>query len=227
MHLARVREAILIYKKEIVYNELLGRISRAEYLAQTYIDEQSIAEELETSRTPVREALMELANEGYVEILPKRGIIVLPFTYQNALDIFQTRELLEPWLITTYGPKIDKEELRAEYPLIREEILGYPAVREAPGVSVLHHPHNLLVKHCTNKLVKDILTEMERQSRRKPNERIVLKKYEDGMDREKMIRSHELLVDLMLADRYEEAAGEMRRHIRQGQKEYMEYWFQT
>ena len=215
----------MIYKKEIAYQEILRRINSAEYPAQSYIDEQSIAAELNTSRTPVREALMELAKEGYLEILPKRGIIVLPFTYQNAMDIFQTRLLIEPWLITTYGPLLTKEELEGEYALIREDINAYPEVRERPGVSILHHPHSLLVEHCTNQLIRGILEDMEKQSHRTPNERMIARKYPDGLDREQLIKNHDVLVDLMLEGKFEEAAEEMKWHVQNGQEEYMKYWF--
>ena len=215
----------MIYKKEIAYQEILNKINSAEYPAQSYIDEQSIAAELNTSRTPVREALMTLAKEGYLEILPKRGIIVLPFTYQNAVDIFQTRMLIEPWLIETYGPKLTKEELEAEYPLIKAEIEAYPEVRERPGVSIMHHPHTLLVSHCTNQLIRNILDNMEQQSKRTPNERIVTRKYPDGLNRQDLIDNHYRLLDMMIEGKFEEAAKEMRRHVQVGQEEYMNYWF--
>ena len=215
----------MIYKKDIAYNAILEKINSAEYPAQTYIDEQVLAEELNTSRTPIREALMELAKEGYIEILPKRGIIVLPFTYQNAMDIFQTRTLIEPWLIETYGPDLTKEELEKEYDLIKKEIDSYPIPRERPGASIKHHPHSLLFDHCTNQLVLGIMEDMEKQSLRTPNERPVSKKYLDELDRDDLIKNHNMLVDLMLDGKFSEAAEEMRKHIAVGQSEYMNYWF--
>ncbi len=215
----------MIYKKEMVYNELLRRISAGEYLAQSYLDEQAIAAELSTSRTPIREAFMELAKEGYIEIIPKRGIIVLPFSYQDAADIFEARSLIEPWLIMTYGPEIPREDLEAEYSLIRQEIAAYPDRRDRPGASIFHHPHSLFAKHCTNQLILSILRNMEKQCRRTPNERPILKAYRDEPNRQDLIRSHEVFVDLMLEGRFEDAATEMKHHIAIGRDEYMEYWF--
>ena len=215
----------MIYKKDIVYEEILRRINRAYYPAQSFIDEQTLARELNTSRTPIREALLTLSKEGYVSILPKRGIIVLPFTYQDAMDVFQTRTLLEPWLITTYGPELTREELEAEYPLIRAEIEAYPEVRAYPGVSIKHHPHILLMNKCTNEIVRGILEDMERQGDRLPNERPVSKVYGRGMDREDLIRAHNELVDTMLAGDFEGAAEMMADHVKTGQEEYMNFWF--
>ncbi len=215
----------MVYKKDIVYEEILRRINRAYYPAQSFIDEQTLARELNTSRTPIREALLALSKEGYVSILPKRGIIVLPFTYQDAMDVFQTRALLEPWLITTYGPELTREELEAEYPLIRAEIEAYPENRAYPGVSIKHHPHILLMNKCTNEIVRNILDDMERQAERLPNERPVNKVYGKGIEKPAMIKAHTDLVDLMIEGDFEGAAQMMVEHVKNGQDEYMNFWF--
>ena len=57
-------------KTDQAYEILLERITNAYYMAQSYIDEKAIAEELEMSRTPVREALITLSREGFLKIFP-------------------------------------------------------------------------------------------------------------------------------------------------------------
>ena len=57
--------------------------------------EQEIALQLGMSRTPVREALIRLANEGLVEVIPRRGMRVLPVSLGDMRDIYQILTALE------------------------------------------------------------------------------------------------------------------------------------
>ncbi len=57
--------------------------------------EQELAEALGMSRTPVREALVRLANEGLVEIRPRHGMRVLPISADDMREIYQILTSLE------------------------------------------------------------------------------------------------------------------------------------
>lgn len=212
-------------KTDQAYDILLERISNATYMAQAYIDEKAIAEELESSRTPVREALIALSREGFLKILPKRGIIVLPFSYQDALDIFQTRQIIEPWLIQEYGPELDKETLEKVRAIVYEENSEKIAERIRPGISMMHQPHKLLMERCKNQHVRRILADIEKHGRRIPNERVVTSRYVDSKGREHILDTHLRLIDMMEAGKFEEAAEEMVAHVKLAQDEYMNYWF--
>lgn len=60
------------------------------------LGEVELAEILEVSRTPVREALSRLAAQGLVEILPNRGARVATWTAEQLREVFDLRMLLEP-----------------------------------------------------------------------------------------------------------------------------------
>lgn len=70
---------------------LAGRWKAGERLA-----EKELAEILQVSRTPVREALSRLAAEGLVEIAPNRGARISSWTPHQVAEIFDLRLLLEP-----------------------------------------------------------------------------------------------------------------------------------
>jgi DNA-binding GntR family transcriptional regulator len=57
--------------------------------------EQEIALQLGMSRTPVREALIRLANEGLVEVIPRRGMRVLPVSANDMKEIYEILSALE------------------------------------------------------------------------------------------------------------------------------------
>jgi DNA-binding GntR family transcriptional regulator len=57
--------------------------------------EQELAIALGMSRTPVREALIRLAQEGLVEVRPRHGMLVLPVSANDMRDIYQVLTALE------------------------------------------------------------------------------------------------------------------------------------
>lgn len=56
---------------------------------------QKLAEQFGVSSTPVREALVELASVGLIEILPNRGAVCLPFGVRELRDIYHLRRVFE------------------------------------------------------------------------------------------------------------------------------------
>ena len=79
-------EAYAVIKRRILFNEYPGGFQ---------ILEESLCDDLGMSRTPLREALVRLQNEGMVEILPRRGVRVLPLTARDIADIYTVLSALE------------------------------------------------------------------------------------------------------------------------------------
>jgi DNA-binding GntR family transcriptional regulator len=65
------------------------------YPPGSLLSESQLAEELRISRTPIREALRELAGSGLVRILPQRGVVVSELSVQDIVEVYQLREQLE------------------------------------------------------------------------------------------------------------------------------------
>lgn len=59
------------------------------------LSEITLAAELGVSKTPVREAFLQLKNEGLVDILPQRGTFVFRMTVEELRQLFEMREILE------------------------------------------------------------------------------------------------------------------------------------
>lgn len=75
--------------------ELRNRILSGEYPGGTRLFEVTLAEALQISRTPVREVMSRLAEEGLLERLTNGGFAVRSFTYADALDAIELRGVLE------------------------------------------------------------------------------------------------------------------------------------
>ncbi|MEA4881318.1 MAG: GntR family transcriptional regulator, partial [Synergistaceae bacterium] len=63
-----------VKKKDFAYEEIRKLILRRETSEGVILSENSLAAELNMSRTPVREALQRLQMEGFLEIHPNRGV---------------------------------------------------------------------------------------------------------------------------------------------------------
>lgn len=59
------------------------------------LDEVSLAEQFNVSRTPVREALLQLSSMGLVEMRPRRGAVVAQIGLKDLLDMFEVMAQLE------------------------------------------------------------------------------------------------------------------------------------
>ena len=80
---------------EGAYLEIKRRILVNEYPGGFQVLEDALCEDLGMSRTPLREALVRLQNEGLVEVLPRRGMRVLPLTSRDVSDIYEVISALE------------------------------------------------------------------------------------------------------------------------------------
>lgn len=75
------------------------RIISGVYPGGQQIRQEAIAEEFGVSRIPIREALVQLEAEGFVQIHTHKGAIVAQLTVEDAIDIFEARLVLEPSIL--------------------------------------------------------------------------------------------------------------------------------
>lgn len=81
--------------KEMIYNEVFQSIIKGEYAANDIISEKMLVEKYEVSKSPVREALVELCNEGILRSMPRYGYAVVQLTKQDIENILAYRVILE------------------------------------------------------------------------------------------------------------------------------------
>jgi GntR family transcriptional regulator, rspAB operon transcriptional repressor len=92
---------------DLVYHSLedailSGRMRPGERLVEAWI-----AEQLQVSRTTVREALLKLEHEGYAVSKPRRGTFVTRLAREDALDLCYSRALLESFAVSSGYASLD------------------------------------------------------------------------------------------------------------------------
>jgi DNA-binding GntR family transcriptional regulator len=100
--------------REQVADHLREEILSSRLAPGEELGEVALARSLGISRGPLREALGQLAAEGLVTIVPRRGAVVRRLTHQEFIDAYQVREALESLAIKLAVPRLsesDKAEL--------------------------------------------------------------------------------------------------------------------
>jgi DNA-binding GntR family transcriptional regulator len=78
-----------------IRNRLTDEIASGALAPGSALDEQQLAARFGASRTPVREALRQLAATGLVEVRPRRGVSVAQMTPARVMDMFETMAEIE------------------------------------------------------------------------------------------------------------------------------------
>jgi DNA-binding GntR family transcriptional regulator len=94
-----------------VYNQLREMILTGDLATGSPIEERRLAEEMQVSRTPLREAISQLVTEGIIEYRPYRGNLVRRFNAKQVQDLYQVRKALEALAMRLAIPKLSQEHI--------------------------------------------------------------------------------------------------------------------
>lgn len=100
------------------YRTIKNMILQNELCQGEFISETGLQEKLGIGRTPVREAILQLARDRLITIHPRKGIEVTRISPKDIRDIFEMRSILEPAALRKGIPKLNREwllEMRARF----------------------------------------------------------------------------------------------------------------
>ncbi|MET0899853.1 MAG: GntR family transcriptional regulator [Mycobacterium sp.] len=147
--------------RERVYDELRARIVGLELSPGTRLIERDLADELEVSRVPLREAMQRLQQDGLVVVVPRQGAIVSPFTVEDVRDLFDVRESLEVLAARLAADRADQNGLDAlavQLDTAREATKRH----DKPAIAAANAGfHTIIVDLAANPLLESILRPLE------------------------------------------------------------------
>jgi DNA-binding GntR family transcriptional regulator len=91
-----------------VYEWTRSRILDGSFSGGTLLSEGEIADAVGVSRTPVREAFLQLAAENMLELYPKRGALVVSVSMAELREVITARGVIEPWAASTLASRADR-----------------------------------------------------------------------------------------------------------------------
>ncbi len=148
--------------KDHVYNYISQKITDGSLTPNEKINEQLICEELQISRTPVREALIQLATEGYLENLPRRGFRIRPIDENKAIELYMIIGNLEGLASSLALEFITPKEINHMKKL-------FTAMDQSIGVGFYDNYyklqtefHNTFISICNNEELIRLLNQLKR-----------------------------------------------------------------
>lgn len=97
--------------RDIVYEYLRKAVMEGELKPGERIIEKEYAEKMKISRTPIREALRKLESEGFVEYIPRKGVVVKGFSINDIVEIYAIRKSLEGLAMRYVIENISEQEI--------------------------------------------------------------------------------------------------------------------
>jgi GntR family transcriptional regulator, rspAB operon transcriptional repressor len=140
---------------DIAYSTLQAMILDLRLTPGTFVNEQSLADDIGLGRVPVREALARLARDRFITVLPRRGTVVTPLTLDDVLDMFEAREAIECGVAYIAATRASEGDLKA----LRELVTTADRARETSDHEQFlrddHAVHTFLVHMVRNPLLQD------------------------------------------------------------------------
>lgn len=154
---------------EVAYDTLRRKILSGQLAPGTMLGEVALAQELNMSRTPLREALKMLKRDDLLEIRDGVGTFVKTVTRQEIRDAYELRKALELLAVQTAIRHITSHELE---PLRQQFLTILGKLRADTPVSVEEYAqadwalHDLIIQRCENVYVRRVTGEMSAILRR-------------------------------------------------------------
>ncbi|WP_420639960.1 GntR family transcriptional regulator [Candidatus Poriferisocius sp.] len=94
-----------------VVSYIRGQILAGAWKPGTKIDQEAVAEALQVSRSPIREALVILGQEGLLEVIPRRGAVVADLTPEDIVDHYELFGVVAGRAAAMAATTLDEEEI--------------------------------------------------------------------------------------------------------------------
>jgi DNA-binding GntR family transcriptional regulator len=108
--------------RERTYQHLKSAILSSRFGPGERLAEEHLAEELGVSRTPVREALHKLEQDGLIEPMGSRGFCIPHDSMEEITDLFDLRTVLEGYTLRLICERITDEEIKVLHEIIDKSV---------------------------------------------------------------------------------------------------------
>ena len=151
---------------DLAYGRIQNMIVTRVLAPYQLLSESDLARELGLGRTPVREALQRLKFEGFVEVMPRRGVLVAPIDVTRQLDLLETRRPLEEQMIRLATRRASDEE-RAQMLRLADGLMAAVAADDRTSYLTYNKAiHELEAQASHNEVLRQHMGVLHNLSRR-------------------------------------------------------------
>lgn len=191
--------------KEQVYDYLRERLRRGEILPGSAINLDETSRKLGVSRTPLRDALLQLESEGFITIYPRRGVIVNILSLEDIKNYYQIIGALESAAILQASDSLREADIQT----MGEIIEAMKTAIESDDFDLYYEKnlalHDVYLAACGNENLVRIVTTLKRRLYDFPRQQGFIKEWELAS-----ITEHTELLQLLKQRRASEAAAYVR-----------------
>jgi DNA-binding GntR family transcriptional regulator len=191
--------------KEQVYEYLREQMRSGGILPGSAIDMEETSKKLGVSKTPLRDALLQLEMEDFVTILPRRMVVVKALTEQDIRNYYEIIGALESMAL-----------LKAFERITASDIDRLTALNEAMAKAIGEEDfdvyydrnlafHNVFLALCGNASLVKIVNNLKKRLYDFPRSKGFVKEWEEAS-----IGEHQTVIDLLRAGRSQDAANHIR-----------------
>lgn len=180
-------------KKQVAYDGIKEIIVNGKVKKDAPLVERQLCEIIGISRTPVREALRELANDGLVQIIEGKGVYVKKIEFRDMIEIFEMREALERMAMKLFMERLQEEKIHLFQQYMQEQEEAYKKDEHEAFMAIDMKIHNTIADGSQNVRLKNAISTIYGQIKQ-----MAISAKDDAAMREIAIRAHRKMLDAIL-----------------------------
>jgi DNA-binding GntR family transcriptional regulator len=192
--------------KDQVYEYLREQMHRGEILPGAVINMDETAKKLGVSKTPLRDALLQLAMEDFVSILPRRSVVVNFLTLQDIRNYYEIIGSLESTALLLAARKIKNSDIKTMEKLIK----GMKKAIDDNDFDLYYERnlkfHDVFLNLCGNEKLIKIANNLKKRLYDFPRQEGFVKEWEETSND----KEHQEIFNLIKEGKYQEAAHYIR-----------------
>ncbi len=138
------------------YAKVKERIIFSEFKGGDSVDELKLARDLELSRTPIREAVQRLAQEGLVRILPRKGVLVTELSLDLMRQVFEARSPCEAQIVRLAAKRAEPSEIEEMESALKDVDMFITEGRFRELLEADRRFHTALAQASRNRLLQEM-----------------------------------------------------------------------
>jgi DNA-binding GntR family transcriptional regulator len=195
--------------RDVAFQKLRQAILRGELTPGQRLMEIQLAEQLGVSRTPVREAIRMLEQDGLAVMIPRRGAVVAKISGKNLKDVLEVRLALEELAVQLSCLRMEEEDFAALAEANRafaETAVGDDIVKMAEADE---HFHDIIYKASDNARLVQLEMQMREQMYRFRIEHL-----KEKSKRNQLVEGHREIMEALRRRDSDGATKAIRSHIK-------------
>lgn len=199
-----------------VFKTIKQRILNFHLSPGVKISDKDVAQAMGISRTPVREALNRLAEQGLVESRPNRGFTVKVFSRKEVRDHYMLRESLESLAVRLTTGHLNQQRIR----VFRGLLHTYPSLMKSQDLARFNDAderfHDLIALYSGNSVLYETLQNLQGKIR-------IIRRYDHirSTSFRETLEEHKQILDWMIEGQAAKAEKAMSKHILNSMKVVM------